>query len=102
MEICPLYIKRLFSYHEMDTIFNEYRIFRLTIQAPGRENNNAQRKIPQTTVRGSDVSKLSRYGTAKIPPPSMAKNAKQSPLVSLFTHFFLNDKMYLFMFILRL
>ena len=24
MEICPLYIKRLFSYHEMDTIFNEY------------------------------------------------------------------------------
>jgi len=24
MEICPLYVKRLFSYHEMDTIFNEY------------------------------------------------------------------------------
>jgi len=24
MEICPLYVKRLFSYHEMDTIFEEY------------------------------------------------------------------------------
>lgn len=24
MEICPLYVKRLFSYHEMDKIFDEY------------------------------------------------------------------------------
>ena len=24
LEICPLYVKRLFSYHEMDTIFNDY------------------------------------------------------------------------------
>lgn len=24
MEICPLYVKRLFSYHQMDTIMNEY------------------------------------------------------------------------------
>ena len=51
--------------------------------------------VATPTVRGSAVSKLFRYGTAKIPPPNIASNAKDSPLILILTNFFLNDTIFL-------